>query len=686
MTERMAEEAHLKECVDIIRKNVAEYESKINIMNGEIQEMYQHYHDNDPEIFTTLSNTITMNDNMKIALDKNLRALKKPYFGRVDITNEKGEPETFYIGKGGVMKDALTIIVVDWRAPIANVYYENDLGSCSYMAPGNKRITIGLNRKRTYEIEEDRLIDYFDSEVVANDELLTKYLAKNKEAVLGEIIATIQKEQNDIIRRTPFANMIVQGVAGSGKTTVAMHRISYIMYNYGKDFRAEDFYIVGSNHILLNYITGVLPDLDVHGIRQMTMEQLFIRLLYEDWKEEEQKTVPCGDFGQHKGTLQWFRRLQAFCKELEDELIERRDILFEGKVIYSSEQIDRYVSENPDISIQSKINGLNERVQSRLKNEIFGKEISYPAPERRRLLKEYKNLFGPDRWKESIYKLYDAFLTRQKEACPEEAAIWLQNTAKKEYDVYDLAALAYLYKRVKETDPICEARHIVIDEAQDFGMMAYSVLRFCIPKCTWTIMGDVSQNIHFGFGLNDWEELKSLLLTGSFDTFHVLSKSYRNTVEISEFAQNILCHGTFFNYPIEPIIRHGNPVLVEAWEEEAAMLDRSVQLIEEWQREYDTIAVICRNAEEAAALITKLSRRIPAAEGDLEKAEFKKGVMILPVEYTKGLEFDAVLIYDPTVTDYPKDNGHAKLLYVAATRALHELGVVHTGELTRLLS
>lgn len=183
------------------------------------------------------------------------------------------------------MKDALTIIVADWRAPIANVYYENGLGSCSYMAPGNKRITIGLNRKRTYEIEEDRLIDYFDSEVVANDELLTKYLAKNKEAVLGEIIATIQKEQNDIIRRTPFANMIVQGVAGSGKTTVAMHRISYIMYNYGKDFRAEDFCIVGSNHILLNYITGVLPDLDVHGIRQMTMEQLFIRLLYEDWKE-----------------------------------------------------------------------------------------------------------------------------------------------------------------------------------------------------------------------------------------------------------------------------------------------------------------------------------------------------------------------------------------------------------------
>ena len=132
--------------------------------------------------------------------------------------------------------------------------------------------------KRTYEIEDAKLIDYYDSEVVANDELLTRYLAKNKKAVLGEIIATIQQEQNEIIRKSPYHSMIVQGVAGSGKTTVAMHRISYILYNYEERFQPEDFYIVGSNRILLDYITGVLPDLDVYGIRQMTMEQLFVRL------------------------------------------------------------------------------------------------------------------------------------------------------------------------------------------------------------------------------------------------------------------------------------------------------------------------------------------------------------------------------------------------------------------------
>ncbi len=209
---------------------------------------------------------------MKTALRKNQRALKKPYFGRIDIKDNDREEETFYIGKGGVMKDTTTIMVVDWRAPLANVYYENGLGECSYIAPDKIKITIDLKKKRTFEIDGEKLIDYFDSEVVTNDDLLTKYLAKNKEAVLGEIIATIQKEQNDIIRKSPYRNMIVQGVAGSGKTTVAMHRISYILYNYAEDFKPEDFYIIGSNHILLNYITGVLPDLDVHGVKQMTMD------------------------------------------------------------------------------------------------------------------------------------------------------------------------------------------------------------------------------------------------------------------------------------------------------------------------------------------------------------------------------------------------------------------------------
>ena len=199
-------------------------------------------------------------------------------------------------------------------------------------------------------------------------------------------------------------------------------------------------------------------------------------------------------------------------------------------------------------------------------------------------------------------------------------------------------------------------------------------------------MGDVSQNIHFGFGLGDWEELKELILNDPKDTFGVLSKSYRNTVEISDFAQKILRHGSFSSYPIEPIIRHGNPVLAEACRDGESMLLRAVSLLESWQRDgLETIAVVCRDADSASVAAQRLGGRIRIEESNLELAEFRQGIMVLPVDYTKGLEFDAVLIWEPTQEDYPEDDGHAKLLYVAATRALHELAILHTGNVSRLL-
>ena len=256
-----------------------------------------------------------------------------------------------------------------------------------------------------------------------------------------------------------------------------------------------------------------------------------------------------------------------------------------------------------------------------------------------------------------------------------------------EFDVYDLAALAYLYKRIKEKEVISEAQHVVIDEAQDFGMMAYHVLKFCIYRCTYTVMGDVSQNIHFGFGLNDWEELKELLLPDEADSFGLLKKSYRNTVEISNFAMNILRHGSFCVYPAEPIIRHGDPVRVNRILNRREMIREAARTCRNWQQKgLDTIAVICRDQKSAKSAAEELSEYIDLTETDLEKAVFGSGVMVLPVEYTKGLEFDAVLILNPTRQEYPVEDGHAKLLYVAATRALHELCILHTGNLTGLIA
>ncbi len=711
-TSRPAEEAYLAGTLKVVRDNVENYGREVRKMQEDIDEMLEHYHDNDTEVLTILNNTVTMHSHMKRALARNEKALKKPYFGRIVFHDEAlDREESLYIGRGGISRDTTHWMVVDWRAPVANAYYENGLGKCSYPAPGGTQMQIDLKLKRTYEIENAKLLDYYDTEVIANDELLTRYLAKNKQAVLGEIIATIQKEQNDIIRKSPYHNMIVQGVAGSGKTTVAMHRISYILYNYEERFRPEDFYIVGSNRILLDYITGVLPDLDVYGVKQMTMEQLFVRLLYEDWDEKKYRiadTKAAGEKGRIRGSLEWFLDLQEYCRRLEWETIPRESVYLnpgqfvegfrDGKTgvfdetggksvpgdlieLVSREAVERYITQNPAVSVQSKIDMLNERLMVKIQEEFLGKGVKYTDAEKKAIRKAFRGRYGSRQWKRPVYELYRDFLNKQ------QAKGYEVDIPEKDLDVYDLAALAYLYKRVKETEVISEAHHIVIDEAQDFGMMAYAVLKFCIKDCTYTVMGDVSQNIHFGYGLNDWEELKKLLLTGERDSFGILKKSYRNTVEISEFATDILHHGRFSSYPVEPIIRHGGPVAVKEAGNREALIRETAEICRGWQEKgFDTIAVVCRTEKSAAKAAGELGAYVDVRESDLEKAVFDSGIMVLPVEYTKGLEFDAVLILDPDREEYPTDDGHAKLLYVAATRALHELCVLHTGNLTGLIA
>ena len=461
---------------------------------------------------------------------------------------------------------------------------------------------------------------------------------------------------------------------------------------------------------MLEYITGVLPDLDVYGIRQMTMEQLFVRLLYEDWDEQScsiLENTAAAQGSMDRGTFGWFQALTEFGVRIEAEricmdsvVLDRRQFVegLKGGVagvfderegepqptdlveLLSGKAIRDYV-EQTNASVQTKINMLNERLIIKIKDEFLKNGLRYSEKERKAILKEYRGYFGKKIFDISIFELYQRFLLEQKEkgyevSVPEQA-----------YDVYDLAALTYLYKRMKETEVISEAHHVVIDEAQDYGMMAYAVLKYCMKDCTYTVMGDVSQNIHFGFGLADWEELRKLLCSQDGDSFGILKKSYRNTVEISEFATKILHHGSFEPYPVEPIIRHGKEVEVMQLPTKRELYEETARRCRAWQKQgLNTIAIICRTPEKAELVARQLGRLIPVCESNLEKAVFSDGIMVLPVVYTKGLEFDAVLIFDPDKEEYPVDDGHAKLLYVAATRALHELCVLYREELTGLIA
>ena len=655
----------------------------------------------------------------------------KPFFGRIIYDNE-----SIYIGRKGIRRNIVEQLVVDWRAPIANAYYENGLGQMSFRGPLGDEFNINLKLKRTFDFTDGRLTSFFDSEAATNDELLNKYLARNKQAVLGEIIATIQKEQNDIIRLSPKHNVIVQGVAGSGKTTVAMHRISYILYNFSDMITPRDFYIIGSNKILLQYITGVLPDLDVSGFNQMTMEELFVRLLYEDW---DRFTCRIKDINKDdasvsvKGTALFFDRLKEYCDKYERANISTKDVYLEpnqyvegldenGKNgiydrrdnpvdrkgapvrLLAGSAIENYIETHPLTSMQSKIDALNEEIRDNVENILARPGMSYTAREKKVIKRDYEHWLGDKEFKGSIFKLYGEFLssltdigvnklksyyTDLPQNIDENGKSKYSNKGRiltTEYDIYDLAALAYIYRRIKETEVISEAHHIVIDEAQDYGVFAYKVLNECIRDCTYTIMGDVSQNIRYDSGINDWSCIRDIFLKNEKDSFMMLRKSYRNTVEISEFATKILDHGDFEVYPAEPIIRHGDePKVIKT--EKASLTDETIKQCQEWQKEgYETIAIVCRTDKEAEKLKGELQEKIEIRNIDAENTEFGNGIMVLPVALTKGLEFDAVLIYEPSKRDYPVDNRHAKLLYVAATRALHRLTCIYSNSLTELIS
>ena len=312
---------HLIKCKVKIRSNITQYEEDIVTRHALVQELHKAINSGDVELYNQLMTATSLETHAANELRKNMAALDKPYFGRIDyVDSQQKEEETVYIGKNGVFENRVDVMIADWRAPISSVYYENGLGAGEYQLPDSSSISIDLKQKRTYDIADGTLFGYYDSDVASNDELLIKYLSQNKDAVLGEIISTIQKEQNAIIRESPFANLIVQGVAGSGKTTVAMHRISYLLFNYKERFVSNEYCIVGSNDLLLNYITSGLPELDVPDIKHMRMEQLLIRLCEKDWLKKNTIIMP-DETAALRCTLLFMQELEVYLMEMRENIV-----------------------------------------------------------------------------------------------------------------------------------------------------------------------------------------------------------------------------------------------------------------------------------------------------------------------------------------------------------------------------
>ena len=671
--ERQQEEKHLQECREIIHNNIVMYEQQVEARHEETQALFREVQSGNVELYDQMFTSKSLEEHSRNQLSKNQAAYERPFFGRIDYKNlDEKLYESIYIGKHGVQKDQTNVVVVDWRAPISTVYYENELGRGSYGIPDGREYEIDLQLKRTFDIENGKLQGYYDSDVAANDELLVKYLSKNRDAVLGDIIATIQKEQNAIIRENPFHNVIVQGVAGSGKTTVAMHRISYIMYNYKERFTSNEFCIVGGSDILIDYITGGLPELDVYDVKHMRMDELLTYLLKREWKKKYQLIEP--------DTACAWKSKMLFANELESYLLNLRKHILENSAVIdkdlgtllSQKNNDRFIDSNPDFSINRLLVTLDERLRARIKLQSMDREeVGIYG----RKLAQYKNYFGSHQYKGSIVTIYERFLEVYGKTYYIDVAPVIDRLHKGCFDVYDVAALVIIYYRTIQKKPDEEFGQMFIDEAQDFGPIVYYALRTVLPQCFFTIMGDVSQNVNYEFGMNDWRDMREKIFCENTDDFRVLAKSYRNTIEISEFAGKLLDSASRGAYKIEPVIRHGEPVhMIESisMEEALGLAEDIVQRMQE--NGYETIALVCFDIETAEEIRSRLHGRIQIE--DTSKSGFSKGVTVLTVKETKGLEFDCVLLWKPDLKGYMDNPKLAKQLYVAATRALHELFVI----------
>lgn len=718
------ESQHLQESLAIIQENIRRYEKRVVEVKQETDELNDKITPRDRELnsqmFMQLSISTSILEHVANLLRKNKAAAGKPYFGRIDYQEIKsGLEESLYIGKNGIQTADDQIVAVDWRAPVSTVYYENEMGRGAYAVPEGDPMEIDLALKRTFDIEDGVMNGYYDSDIASNDQLLVKYLAKNKDIVLGDIIATIQKEQNQIIRDIPFKSMIVQGVAGSGKTTVAMHRISHILYNYEKRYAPEDFCIIGSNDMLLSYITSGLPELDVRGIRQRRMDEFLTDQLYEDWKKKY-RLVSAKAENSWKCRMQYIRTLDSYLQNVWLKLLKPRTIKdAELGVILSRDQMYEILRYRRDWSLRRIETLLNETLQRRIRfltdYTVDDDEYPYWRALRKRKLKEYKNYFKPTKEWFGCLETYQRFVRLYAEKYGIDAEDTLHSLERGRLDVYDLAAMTIVRRWVSEDMPPNTFGQIIIDEAQDFGEMIYYVLKRIQPGCYFTIMGDVSQNIHYEMGMNDWEPLREHVFNEKNDSFQILAKSYRNTIEISEYAGRVLEKASAGQYKIQPVIRHGRPVQIHQESEEQLLPQAAKEIKALRQQGYHTIAVVCRDSEEAGKVQSGLERagiltagsqaatqqmqeasaaareaaeetlRSASAAEAADEGEFQQGVMVLPIELTKGLEFDAVLLWKPDESHYGSNPKEAKLLYVAITRALHELHLFTSQPLTSLL-
>ena len=597
-------------------------------LDEEMDRGKKHFSSENSQQYIDLMIGSMLQDRASVKLRNLIVARSKPYFARVDFQEkEKPSSEKFYIGKMALIREEnQELIIVDWRAPVSNLYYEERLGDAHYVSPeGN--VEGQMLVKRQFSINEGKLDEMFDIDITTSDEFLQASLGSSADNRLKEIVSTIQAEQNQVIRADMWRPLIVQGAAGGGKTTIALHRIAYLIYTYEKSFKPENFMIIAPSKLFLNYISDVLPELGVEKTKQTTYEEFAFNVIGQKFKvndhnqkliqfveinktEEQQKyNKLLRNQSELKCSMQFKEIIDQYIESIEKDFIPKEDFKLGGIVVLTYEDINKlFIKDYRKLPIVKRIDEIKKHLQNRLKarKEHLSEGIQVkcdryianakmamePSDKRQELIvkaiDKKNDIIGKlQEHSKSAVKNYIAkisktnplqyyrdFLENQglyytivsdktdKETADLLRSYTLQILNSATVDLEDIAPIMYLKFKIYGVDEKIPVRHIVIDEAQDFSVFQFYTLKQIIKDSSFTILGDLSQAIHSYRGIKDWNDINQYVFDEKGEML-TLELSYRTSVEIMDAANKVIA--TLKDrklIPAKPVIRHGDPVAV----------------------------------------------------------------------------------------------------------------------------
>ncbi|MFH5958909.1 HelD family protein [Clostridium perfringens] len=693
--EFLVEEKKLEEVSNILNEEMLSYINKRKFVTQYIldyrKNAVEEYKDDEDKLIEYFDHERYVKEQAFTTIDKKLKELtilkESPYFGRVTFNDlEFDQKDTLYVGRFGVTPEgSYEPVIVDWRAPVASLFYHGSLGEASYTSPDGP-IKCDIEGRRQIIVKKGELKGVFDSAIDVKDDILQMVLSNNSSDKLKDVIMTIQQEQDEIIRKERTSNIVVNGVAGSGKTTIALHRVAYLLYNYRKELE-DKVLILGPNGIFMEYISQVLPSLGEVGVKQETFASFALKemdselyiMSFDKYLEkilsEDKEFI---EDAKYKNSYEIIEDLDNLVKEMDKDYFHVEDVKYFGDLVISKEEIEEMFNKHYEYMplfrrsekikriILSKIKDkrdekvweLNEELRKEKEKltheELLIEENNLEFRRKLRIREIVKEVMDSraklDSWisREDVLDIYDRF-----------------NGNKKEYTINDLAPILYLAIKLEGKKATKDYRHVVIDEAQDYSPLQFKVVRELTGTKYFTVVGDVNQRLIKYSDLAPMMELGKIFDDVNPEIYN-LNKSYRSTYEIMEYANKYLDEDR-----IIPIVRHGKPVEEIEFHNNEELSESIIESLKEFSNEgLESIAIITRDKEELEKVYNLISNKVHLVKFDNEDVLYKGGNVIIPSYFAKGLEFDGVIIVD---NGSSKDENEDLIKYIMSTRALHRL-------------